>query len=130
LLKQRYQFIGFGWSALLVGITVIMGAVGSHIVAGQYPENFSSYQLAVHYAELHSIGMCLLFMVGHRLSRSVFLIILGSFLLGLSGFSGILVLKTFGLINPPPFVIPAGGLAFISGWMFWGVSMVLAGWRS
>jgi uncharacterized membrane protein YgdD (TMEM256/DUF423 family) len=130
LLKQRYQLIGFGWSALLVGITVIMGAVGSHIVAGQYPENFSSYQLAVHYAELHSIAMCLLFMVGHRLSRSVFLIVLGSFLLGLSGFSGILVLKTFGLINPPPFAIPAGGLAFISGWMLWGVSMVLAGWRS
>lgn len=104
-------------------LAVALAAYAAHGLAGdadarQLAERAAQFQL------LHALAL----LAADRLAREGRRLAHGAaalFLAGIVLFSGSLTLKAFGAALPVPMVTPAGGIAFILGW----VVLALAGLR-
>ena len=104
--------------AILGGITVIMGALGSHALSSKLsPEDLSSYQTAILYQFFHVIVLLIInsfVLVDEAALRQLNWL----FGLGILFFSGSIYLIKLSSVSAKSiwFVTPLGGLLLIAGW--------------
>jgi uncharacterized membrane protein YgdD (TMEM256/DUF423 family) len=115
-----YTKIGF----FFAGLSVVLGAFGSHILRDFIPENnLATFETGVHYQFMHALAIIIISLAHRKFDESKLDIILGLFILGIIIFSGSLYLlatreiwgnDSFKVIGA---ITPLGGLAFISAWI-------------
>jgi uncharacterized membrane protein YgdD (TMEM256/DUF423 family) len=98
---------------------LVLGALGTHLVAGRVPlRESASFDAAVLYQLLHSLGLVLIGVlarstgVSARLRWSAYLMVTGMAL-----FAGSIYLATAGAPHAILSVAPAGGLALMGSWL-------------
>jgi uncharacterized membrane protein YgdD (TMEM256/DUF423 family) len=108
-----------GVGAILLGLTVILGAFGAHGLRGRLDAYaMGIYEKAVFYQFIHALGILIvpLFARAGALTESSAAWVCGLLLAGILIFSGSLYalaltgVRTFGAITP------IGGLSFIAAW--------------
>jgi uncharacterized membrane protein YgdD (TMEM256/DUF423 family) len=116
--------------SLLCGLAVLFGAFGAHVFGQMFTEQeVWTFRTGVEYQLLHGIGMVLTGLLGRRLHHVSACIWAGwAFLVGIFLFCfslyGLVLTKAAYLGT----IAPAGGLAFIFGWMTLAWS-AYRGWR-
>jgi uncharacterized membrane protein YgdD (TMEM256/DUF423 family) len=127
---KTLQLVVMNWSglgAILLGLTVILGAFGAHGLRGRLDANsMGVYEKAVFYQFIHAFGILLvpLFTRASALSESATAWVCGLLLAGILIFSGSLYVlaltgtRTFGAITP------VGGLAFIAAWFLLAIGLL------
>jgi uncharacterized membrane protein YgdD (TMEM256/DUF423 family) len=115
---------GFAGRCIMAGSTLmlaglVLGALGTHLVAVRVsPRELASYETAVLYQLLHSLGLVLVGalarsgVVTARLRWSARLMGLGIVL-----FSGSIYLATAGMPHGVLAIAPAGGLSLMASWL-------------
>ncbi len=104
--------------ALFGGITVIMGAIGSHALKETLsPEDMQSYNTAVYYQMIHLIVLLAL-NISNYFSADIISKVNWIFAIGILLFSGSIYLFKFTSLSPKTFwyVTPLGGFTLIGGW--------------
>ncbi len=103
--------------ALLMAITVGLGALGSHLLKAtlETTGRFGTFELAVRYLFIHSSGLLIL---GALMDKRPRLFIAAVLLLaGMIFFSGSLLMLAFTNRGPWGAVTPVGGTLFVAGWL-------------
>jgi uncharacterized membrane protein YgdD (TMEM256/DUF423 family) len=104
--------------ALFGGITVIMGAIGSHALKETLSnEDMQSYNTAVYYQMTHLIVLLAL-NISNYFSPDIISKVNWIFAIGILLFSGSIYLFKFTSLSPKTFwyVTPLGGFTLIGGW--------------
>ncbi len=107
--------------AIAGALAVGLGAFGAHELKDLLaPDRFDVFQTGVRYLVIHAIVLFINGWFAHdrrdkMLSVAGFLFLLGMFL-----FSGSLIVLAISNVRFLGAVAPFGGLAFISGWLFFG----------
>jgi len=111
--------------AVFMTLAVSFGAFGAHIVREMLtPDRFEVYQTAVQYHFFHSLGLLILGVAAYQLPESKLLRWSGGLLsAGIVIFSGSLYLLTLTDTGWFGAITPIGGLAFIAGWIFFGLAV-------
>jgi uncharacterized membrane protein YgdD (TMEM256/DUF423 family) len=116
-----------GIGAILLGLTVILGAFGAHGLRGRLDAySMAIYEKAVFYQFIHALGVLIvpLFTRAGALTESATVWVCGLLLAGVLIFSGSLYalaltgIRTFGAITP------IGGLSFIAAWLLLGYRLI------
>lgn len=112
--------------ALNLALGVALGAAGLHGLKAQLAANDPGgwFQSALHYHQLHALGLLAVGIVLGQLQRSGWLTAAGVLMLaGIALFSGSLYLRSIAGIHLFHAVTPFGGAAFILAWLCfaWGV---------
>lgn len=115
--------------ALNMALTVGLGAAGMHGLKAQIAASDAAdwFQTALHYHQLHSLGLLIIGLAMLRIPTNRWLN--GSGLLLLAGmllFSGNIYLRTIAGIHAFHTVTPLGGMAYIAGWLCFAIGI----WRS
>ncbi len=115
-------FISLG--ALTAMIAVVMGAFGAHALKDVFSvSQMKWYQTAFEYQMAHSLALILLGLSTSGRIYSRYTQVAGiSFLAGMILFSGSLYLLAFTQLRWLGAITPIGGLAFISGWLFFALA--------
>lgn len=103
--------------ALLMALTVGLGAFGSHLLKAtlETTGRFGTFELAIRYLFIHSSGLLIL---GALMDKRPRLFIAASLLLaGMIFFSGSLLMLAFTNTGPWGAVTPIGGTLFVAGWL-------------
>jgi uncharacterized membrane protein YgdD (TMEM256/DUF423 family) len=120
--RKKLQLTVMNWSglgAILLGLTVMLGAFGAHGLRGRLDAYaMGVYEKAVFYQFVHALGILMvpLFARAGALTESAAAWVCGLLLAGILIFSGSLYvlaltgIRTFGAITP------IGGLSFIAAW--------------
>jgi len=120
--RKKLQLTVMNWSglgAILLGLTVMLGAFGAHGLRGRLDAyDMGVYEKAVFYQFVHALGILMvpLFARAGALTESAAAWVCGLLLAGILIFSGSLYvlaltgIRTFGAITP------IGGLSFIAAW--------------
>ncbi len=117
-------FLGLG--AMLVAAAVALGALGAHVFKSHLsPQQFETFQTAVHYHMIHAIGLIVVGLLGLH-GRSALWDVAGwAMLAGMVLFSGCLYIWVATGVRAVMYLVPIGGTAFIVGW----VALALGAWR-
>jgi len=112
-------------SGLLVGAAgasaVLLGAFGAHALRGVLDaQNSELWHTAVNYHIWHALALALAVGLGRGLGGRV---ATGSFAIGIVLFSGSLYALALGAPRWCGVITPFGGLAFIIGWIAFGLSL-------
>jgi len=112
-------------SGLLVGVAgasaVLLGAFGAHALRGVLDAQHSElWHTAVNYHLWHALALALAVGLGRGLGGRV---ATGSFAIGIVLFSGSLYALALGAPRWCGVITPFGGLAFIIGWIAFGLSL-------
>jgi uncharacterized membrane protein YgdD (TMEM256/DUF423 family) len=130
LYAKTLQLVVMNWSglgAILLGLTVILGAFGAHGLRGRLDAySMGIYEKAVFYQFMHAFGTLIvpLFTRAGALSESATAWVCGLLLAGILIFSGSLYalaltgIRTFGAITP------IGGVAFIAAWFLLAIRLL------
>jgi uncharacterized membrane protein YgdD (TMEM256/DUF423 family) len=112
--------------SIFMAFAVAFGAFGAHIVQDILtPERFHVYETAVQYHFYHALGLLVLGAVSMRMEESGWLTWSGySLASGILIFSGSLYLLTLTDTGWLGMITPAGGVAFILGWIFFAVGVI------
>jgi len=114
--------------ALNMALTVGLGAAGMHGLKAQIAANDPGgwFQTALHYHQLHALGLMVIGLALARISSSRWFAWSGMLLLaGIVLFSGNLYLRSIAGIHVFHAVTPMGGGAFILGWLMFALGI----WR-
>lgn len=113
-------------AAFLMAIAVAAGAFGAHALRNILsPERLETWETAVQYHAWHALGLILIAMAGNYFGVDVSIptsLILGGILI-FSGSLYALCLTDTGWLGA---ITPIGGIAFITGWIWLGVQLILA----
>ncbi|MFN1834982.1 DUF423 domain-containing protein [Balneola sp. MJW-20] len=113
-------------AAFLMAIAVAAGAFGAHALRNVLsPERMETWEIAVLYHSFHALGLILIALAGNYFQVDVGIptsLILGGILV-FSGSLYALCLTNTGWLGA---ITPIGGLAFITGWIWLGVQLILA----
>jgi uncharacterized membrane protein YgdD (TMEM256/DUF423 family) len=103
---------------------VIVGAFGTHALRGRLdPADALIFETAARYHMIHALALGLAALAMRGPARRLARIAAGLFLAGILLFSGSLYMLALTEIRALGFITPAGGLAFILGW----IALALAG---
>ncbi|MDH4468921.1 MAG: DUF423 domain-containing protein [Bacteriovoracaceae bacterium] len=108
------------WSALLMALSVIMGAFGAHGLETKIsPLALKTYLTGVHYHQLHAIGLAIIALSIRE--KQIYKIPWSAkfLMLGILLFSGNCYLYAVTGIKIFAIIVPMGGTAFILGWILW-----------
>ena len=114
------------FSAILAGLSVILGAFAAHIIKNSLSESvFSTFETATHYLQWHALAIFLT-IIAHKtkLIKSTKPALL--FLIGIILFSGSLYLYVATNIKWLVMITPLGGLVFIISWFYLAFSVIKA----
>jgi len=109
-----------GYGALLLGLTVILGAFGAHGLRGRLDAySMGIYEKAVFYQFIHSLGVLIvpLFTRAGVLTLSSTAWVCGLLVAGIVIFSGSLYLLAVTGVRALGAITPIGGLCFIAAWL-------------
>jgi len=111
-------------AALLMAIAVAAGAFGAHALKNVLsPERLETWQTAVQYHAWHALGLFLIALAGMQFDVTITwpasLIFAGILI-----FSGSLYTLCLSGIGWMGAITPIGGVAFIAGWIWFGVKML------
>ena len=116
------------WSA---GTAVALGAFGAHGLRGILsPEMLAVYETGVRYQMYHALALVAAGLAGLLARNRDRRLLLGAswaFGCGTLLFSGSLYAMALGGLRALGAVTPAGGLAFIAGWVLFGAALVRGG---
>ncbi len=115
--------------ALLMFVGVAAGAFGAHGLEGyfsQYPDLKETYDTALLYQMIHSLGLFIVAWVVVRYPSRPANWAGMLFLVGIVLFSGSLYLLVFTRVSWLGSVTPFGGLAFLAGWL----CLAYTAWRN
>lgn len=106
-----------------MALAVAFGAFGAHIVQDMLsPNRFGVYQTAVEYHFYHALGLLILGAVTSQTEMTLWLKWSGiCFLAGIFIFSGSLYILTLTNTDWLGAITPVGGIAFITGWVFFAI---------
>jgi uncharacterized membrane protein YgdD (TMEM256/DUF423 family) len=109
--------IAAGSVLMLAGL--VLGALGTHLVADRVsPQQLASYETAVLYQLLHSVGLVLLGVLARSSAVTAWLRWSARLMgLGIALFSGSIYLATAGLPHSILDAAPAGGLSLMASWV-------------
>jgi uncharacterized membrane protein YgdD (TMEM256/DUF423 family) len=110
--------------ALNMALTVGLGAAGMHSLKAHLAANDPGgwFQTALHYHQLHALGLLVLGLAVTRIPASRWFAWSGFLLLvGIVLFSGNLYLRSIAGIHVFHAVTPMGGGAFILGWLMFAL---------
>jgi uncharacterized membrane protein YgdD (TMEM256/DUF423 family) len=103
--------------AMLMAITVGLGAFGSHVLKAtlETTGRFGTFELAIRYLFIHASALLIL---GALMDKRPRLFIAASLLLaGMLFFSGSLLMLAFTNTGPWGAITPVGGTLFVAGWL-------------
>ncbi|MEQ8524141.1 DUF423 domain-containing protein [Gracilimonas sp.] len=110
-------------AAFLLAIAVAAGAFGAHALKSSLtPERLETWQTAVQYHAWHALGLMLIALIGTQFQIVVTwpaTLILAGILI----FSGSLYVLCLSGISWFGAITPIGGVAFITGWILFGVQL-------
>jgi uncharacterized membrane protein YgdD (TMEM256/DUF423 family) len=113
-----------GIAAILMAIAVAAGAFGAHALKNLLsPERLETWQTAVQYHAWHALGLFLIALVGMQFDVTITWpasLILAGILI----FSGSLYTLCLSGIGWMGAITPIGGVAFIAGWIWFGIKML------
>lgn len=117
--------------ALLMLASLVLGALGTHVVAGRVPASaYSSYETAVLYQSLHALGLILVGALARTTGVSGWLRgSAGLMALGVMLFSGTIYLVTAGASRQLLAAAPSGGMALMASWALLAVHVAKPGGR-
>jgi uncharacterized membrane protein YgdD (TMEM256/DUF423 family) len=110
--------------ALNAALTVAMGAAAMHTLRAALAANDPAgwFQTALHYHQLHALGLILVGVATSRSTNCRWFAWAGWFLMaGIVLFSGNLYLRSIAGIHDFHAVTPFGGGAFILGWLLFAI---------
>ena len=108
----------------LVGVSgVALGAVGKHMLQAQLTEaQFNTFSTAVHYHQLYSVLLLIIFYI-HALKPSLVpKSIVTIFLIGITLFSGSLYAHIFTQWHFWVYITPIGGFTLMGAWIWAAIS--------
>lgn len=113
-------------AAILLALAVAAGAFGAHALKNILSaERLETWQTAVQYHAWHALGLMLIALIGAQLEIAVTwpasLILVGIVIF--SGSLYALCLSGMGWLGA---ITPIGGLAFIMGWILFGIQVLKA----
>lgn len=105
--------------ALALAVAVLAGAFGAHVLKSRLPVGgYGLFRTAIDYQMLHGVGVVLVGIAGLWLPQSRALRLSGALLLaGIVLFCGSLFLLAGGAPRTLGLAAPAGGMAFVAGWI-------------
>src|SRR4051794_11028776 len=106
-------------AAFLAALAVLCGAFGAHALKGRLaPEALALWQTAAQYQMWHALALLAIGLVSLQTAASAWLRITAVFFSsGIFLFSGSLYALALGAPRGLGMVAPAGGAAFIAGWL-------------
>ncbi|HBX66803.1 MAG TPA: DUF423 domain-containing protein, partial [Balneolaceae bacterium] len=111
-------------AAFLLAIAVAAGAFGAHALKNTLsPERLETWQTAVQYHAWHALGLMLIALVGVQF-QIVVTWPASLILTGIVIFSGSLYILCLSGIGWLGAITPIGGVAFIAGWILFGVQVL------
>jgi len=117
----------FRAGAFSAGLAVALGAFGAHGLQGSLsPDMIEIYTTGVHYHLFHSLGILAAAWAYSRWHNRLSKYAGWAFILGIVLFSGSLYLLAITGIHWLGFLTPLGGISFILGWLFLGLSTTRA----
>lgn len=113
-------------AAFLLAIAVAAGAFGAHALKNNLsPERLETWETAVQYHAWHALGMILMILAGTQFDINVSVPV-SLLLIGITIFSGSLYALCLSGVSWLGAITPIGGVAFIAGWVWFGIRMILA----
>lgn len=111
-------------AGFLLAIAVAAGAFGAHALKNTLsPERLETWQTAVQYHAWHALGLMLIALIGAQFD--VVVTWPASLILaGILVFSGSLYILCLSGVSWLGAVTPIGGLAFIAGWILFGIQLI------
>lgn len=107
-----------GVAGLLLALATACGAFGAHALRGTLaPERLQLWETAVRYQFFHALGLLCLGLALRSLDIPVWRAAAALIVVGVVLFSGSLYALSFGAPRALGALTPAGGLAWISGWL-------------
>lgn len=111
-------------ASFLLALAVAAGAFGAHALRSILtPERLDTWETAVQYHAWHALGLMIIALAGAHFQLSMFwpatLILTGIVI-----FSGSLYVLCLSGINWLGAITPIGGLAFIGGWILFGLELL------
>jgi uncharacterized membrane protein YgdD (TMEM256/DUF423 family) len=119
---DRLIYIGAAAAGFL---GVAFGAFGAHALRARLsPDMLAVFETGVRYQMYHAFAMCAAAWAFARWQRRVFVVSAGLFAAGILIFSGSLYLLALTGVRWLGAITPAGGLAFLAGWLClaWGAA--------
>lgn len=121
--------VAFGAFNLL--LAVALGAAGAHALKAQLAlyDGGAWFDVARRYQELHALGLIAIGLaIALRPTSRLFLVAAVAIAAGIVLFSGSLYLRSLVGLDAVRALTPAGGVAFMIGWLLFGLG-ALTGWR-
>ncbi|MGZ4043108.1 MAG: DUF423 domain-containing protein [Bacteroidia bacterium] len=125
-----------GTIGILGAMAVALGALGAHWLKNQLPsglitpDQLVGFDSAVKYQMYHTLAMLIVVLLSHHFQSRYLKWAYNSFLIGIILFSGSLYFLCTRNLYGADFlkflgpVTPLGGLFFIAGWIFLGISAI------
>ncbi|WP_106766442.1 DUF423 domain-containing protein [Paenibacillus faecalis] len=113
------QKVFIAWGAVLMALSVALGAFGAHILEGKIsPDEISVYETGVQYHMIHGIAIIITGIAAGLFGESRKLFWAGVlFIAGTIIFSGSLYVLSLSGIKWLGAITPIGGVSFIAGWL-------------
>jgi uncharacterized membrane protein YgdD (TMEM256/DUF423 family) len=119
--KTTVLFISLASLLLLTG--TILGALGSHALTDRLtPQKINSWELAVQYQLVHSLGIIIIAMLYDRYPRPLLRWAGGFMLVGILLFSGTIYATALGAPAMLSQIAPYGGSSFMLGWLLLAIT--------
>lgn len=109
----------------LIALATALGAFGAHALKARLPpDRLQVFETAVRYHFFHALGLLVIGLLLRSADSGLLRASAALVLAGIILFSGSLYLLTFGAPRALGLVTPAGGLAFIAGWIVFAAAML------
>jgi uncharacterized membrane protein YgdD (TMEM256/DUF423 family) len=112
-------------AGILIALATVSGALGAHALTAHLAQDeLQVYEIAVRYQFFHALGLLAIGVLLRSMDSGLLRWSATLVLAGIILFSGSLYLLTFGAPPLVGVITPVGGLALITGWTLFAVSVL------